>query len=92
MDSQNPASLSSQVHKILREEFSKFIGVIITDDLAMDGVRNLQKTQKLQSQVKAGKMICCAMPDFEGKFQPYLKQSNREKLQRNESMNLFYAY
>ena len=26
------------------------------------------------------------------KFQPYLKQSNREKLQRNESMNLFYAY
>ncbi len=34
-------------------------------------------------------MICYAAQILRCKFQPYLKQSNREKLQRNESMNLF---
>lgn len=64
MDSQTPASLSSQVHKILREEL-KFTGVIITDDLAMDGVRNFAEDTKIAVQaVKAGNdMLCCT--DFE---------------------------
>lgn len=37
MDDTMPASLSSNVHKILREEL-KFDGVIMTDDLSMDAI------------------------------------------------------
>lgn len=39
IDSENPASLSSKIHKILREDL-KFSGVIITDDLSMGAVLN----------------------------------------------------
>lgn len=38
MDSTKPASLSENVHKILREDL-KFSGIIMTDDLAMDAVK-----------------------------------------------------
>ena len=42
MDASLPASLSAQVHRILREELG-FDGVIITDDLAMDAVKQYAK-------------------------------------------------
>lgn len=38
MDKENPASISPKVHEILRNELN-FNGVIITDDLKMDGVK-----------------------------------------------------
>lgn len=38
MDAQNPASLSSEVHRILREDIG-FDGVVVTDDLYMDAIR-----------------------------------------------------
>ena len=39
MDETKPASLSEKVHEILREELN-FSGIIMTDDLAMDAVKN----------------------------------------------------
>ncbi len=40
LDSDNPASLSPEIHRILREELC-FDGVIITDDIAMDAVAKI---------------------------------------------------
>ena len=37
MDSQLPASLSPEVHRVLREDLG-FTGIILTDDLAMDAI------------------------------------------------------
>lgn len=64
MDSQYPASLSPAVHQILREELG-FSGVIITDDLAMDGVRNFTSDDQVAVlAVQAGNdLLCCT--DFE---------------------------
>lgn len=39
MDTENPASLSPEVHRILREELG-FTGVAMTDDLSMQGLRD----------------------------------------------------
>ena len=54
MDKNYPASLSKEVHKILREDLN-FSGLIITDDLAMDAVKQYVENKKAAVQaVKAG--------------------------------------
>lgn len=64
MDSEYPASLSAKVHKILRTELN-FNGVVITDDLFMDGVRDFASdTETAVLAVQAGNdLLCCT--DFE---------------------------
>ena len=64
MDETYPASLSPKVHKILRKELG-FSGVIITDDLLMDGVRDYADDKKVAVlAVLAGNdVLCCT--DFE---------------------------
>ncbi len=64
MDADRPASLSPEVHRILREELG-FHGVIITDDLYMEGVRQYASDDQVAVQaVLAGNdLLCCT--DFE---------------------------
>lgn len=64
MDSQYPASLSPKIHDILRKQLG-FSGVIITDDLYMDGVRQFADDQQVAVlAVQAGNdLLCCT--DFE---------------------------
>ena len=67
MDPNAPASLSPEVHRILREELG-FTGVIITDDLAMDGVRDFTgDEQAAVLAVLAGNdLLCCT--NFETQY------------------------
>ncbi len=64
MDSEYPASLSYKVHEILRNELS-YDGVIITDDLVMDGIRDfVPDDEAAVIAVEAGNdVLCCS--DFE---------------------------
>lgn len=64
MDDRSPASLSPKVHEILREQLG-FDGVVITDDLVMDGVREFAGEEETAIlAVQAGNdMLCCT--DFE---------------------------
>lgn len=64
MDSTAPASLSSAVHEILRDELG-FNGVIITDDLIMEGAKNYAGESEVAiTAVLAGNdLLCCS--DFE---------------------------
>ena len=60
VDSRYPASLSPQVHEILRTEL-EFAGVVITDDLYMDGIRQFTGDEEAAVlAVKAGNdLLCC---------------------------------
>ena len=64
IDPDLPASLSPAVHQILRDTLS-FSGVIVTDDLAMDGIRDFTGDKEAAVlAVKAGNdLLCCT--DFE---------------------------
>ena len=60
MDSVYPASLSENVHKILREEIG-FDGIIITDELSMSGVSAFASDADIAVlAVQAGNdLLCC---------------------------------
>ena len=56
IDSENPASLSEKVHKMLRSELG-FTGLIITDDIAMDAISKSSGTSPAVAAVLAGNDI-----------------------------------
>ena len=64
MDGDLPASLSPEVHRVLREDLG-FTGVIVTDDLVMDGVRDFAGDDEAAVlAVQAGNdLLCCT--DFQ---------------------------
>ena len=64
MDEASPASLSPEVHRVLREDLG-FTGVIVTDDLVMDGVRDFAGDDEAAVlAVQAGNdLLCCT--DFQ---------------------------
>ena len=64
MDPDLPASLSPEVHRILREELG-FTGVVLTDDLAMGAVREYaQEGSVAVMALRAGNDMVVT-PDFE---------------------------
>lgn len=64
MDDQNPASLSPEVHRVLREELG-FDGVAVTDDLYMDAIRDQYGVgEAAVLAVLAGNdLLCCTEYD-----------------------------
>ena len=64
MDADNPASLSPNVHQILREDLG-FTGVIVTDDLYMDAIRTTMEIGEAAIRaVEAGNDLLC-VTEFE---------------------------
>ena len=59
MDPDRPASLSEEVHRILREELH-FDGVAVTDDLAMGAVGGYSDEEAAVQAVKAGNDLLCS--------------------------------
>lgn len=60
MDPERPASLSPEVHRILREDLG-FKGVIMTDDLSMDGVQDYIDDEDMAvAAIGAGNDLLCS--------------------------------
>ena len=67
VDSNNPASLSKDIHDILRNDLN-FDGVIITDDLYMDAIsKYLENADAAVKAVLAGNDLICTT-DFEAQI------------------------
>ena len=79
MDSKYPASLSENVHKILRNDL-EFSGLIITDDLAMDAVKQYALNNEAATQaVIAGNDIIITS-DFVNQKQEVLNAIKSNKI------------
>ncbi len=65
MDGDLPASLSPEVHRVLREELG-FEGVVVTDDLSMGAIEQFTGGQNaaVQAVLAGNDLICCG--DYRG--------------------------
>lgn len=79
VDSDYPSSLSVKVHQILREKL-KYDGVIITDDLSMDGIRKFTDGDEAAVlAVEAGNdILCCS--DYETQLTAVLRAVREGRL------------
>ena len=82
MDESYPASLSENVHKILREEL-KFSGVVITDDLAMDAVKTYAENGDVAVQAVLAGNDMLITSDFIEQKQEILKAIEENKISEN---------
>ncbi len=72
MDAERPASLSPEVHRVLREELG-FEGLIMTDDLYMDAIREYAEDGECAVMaVEAGNDLICAS-DLDVKYKALVK-------------------
>ena len=82
MDAEKPASLSQNVHNILRENL-KFSGIIITDDLAMDAVKTYVENGEaaVQAVIAGNDMIISS--DFAKQKAEVVTAVNNGKISEN---------
>lgn len=83
MDASAPASLSKNVHRILREELG-FAGVIMTDDLYMDAIKKYTGDREAAvAAVLAGNdLLCCT--DFEKQIPAVLEAVQSGSIERRQ--------
>lgn len=83
MDEKNPASLSAEVHRVLREKLG-FQGVIMTDDLSMEGVQAYSGDDNIAvAAVKAGNDLLCTS-DYQAQIQAVLDAVAAGKLSEEQ--------
>ena len=72
IDSEHPASLSAAAHNILREELG-FDGLIITDDLYMDAIRQYTYGEEaaVMAVMAGNDLLCCT--DYETQYPAVLQ-------------------
>ncbi|WP_312642589.1 glycoside hydrolase family 3 N-terminal domain-containing protein [Hydrogenoanaerobacterium sp.] len=88
IDAAYPASLSAEVHRILREDL-KFDGVIVTDELSMNAIRNYVNAEEAAVlAVEAGNdLLCCT--NFEEQIPAVVKSVENGRISEdriNESV------
>ncbi len=94
MDPNMPASLSENVHNILRNELN-FSGIIMTDDLAMDAVKSYAENGEaaIQAVIAGNDMIITS--DFVKQSQEVLNAVNQGKISEdkiNEAVRRILAW
>ena len=79
MDADKPASLSQNIHNILRNELN-FSGIILTDDLAMDAVKSYVENGEaaIQAVLAGNDMIISS--DFISQKQEIINAVNEGKI------------